>query len=231
MALGCLALLLSSIVGTLAFLLRCEPTYYQNAAIPSSERRTRLSQEFLSEFSEFVSAISSDKSGWYGRFSDEQINSYLEEAFMKCGLGEKLLPEGLTDPRVVFEDERVRLAFRYRSRLVNTVISITLRVWLPRIETNSVAVQIEGFQAGALPFTAQWMLERISESARQNGIEVNWYRLDGMPVALLRFQADQPRATLQLKAIQIESGRITVHGRSNDESAALPSPVRSLAKR
>ncbi|MFO0876934.1 MAG: hypothetical protein U0840_06140 [Gemmataceae bacterium] len=225
-------ILLTGLMGTfLVTLLRFEPEHHRRAAIPPGEKRTRLSQEFLSEFSEFVSAIGTDKAGWYGRFSDEQINSYLDEAFLRCGLGEKLLPDGISEPRVVFEQDRLRLSFRYRSGLLNSVVSISMRVWLPRIETNLVAVQIEGFQAGAMPFTAQWLLERISESARQQGIEVTWYRLDGLPVALLRFQADQPRSTLQLKGIQLEQGRITVHGRSSDESAALPLMDRQLARR
>src|SRR5262249_12286208 len=156
---------------------------------------------------------------------------YLDGDCMRCGPGEKLLPEGISEPRVVFEPERLRLAFRYRSGLANTIVSTSLRIWLPRLEANVVALQLEGFRAGALPFTAQWLLERVSETARQNGIEVNWYRHDGYPVALLRFQADQPRPTLQLKAIQLEQGRITIHGKKSADRAALPCPARLLAWR
>ena len=127
--------------------------------------------------------------------------------------------------------ERMRLAFRYRSRLICTVVSLDLRIWLPKGESNVVAIQLEGLRAGALPFKAQWLLEQISEVGRQNGIEVNWYRHDGHPVALLRFQADHPRPTLQLKAVQLEEGRITIRGRSGDARAALPFRARALARR
>ncbi|MFM7150725.1 MAG: hypothetical protein ACKO23_12860 [Gemmataceae bacterium] len=216
--------------GACLFLLfRHEPAYYRRAAIPEGENRTRFSQEFLSEFSEFVSAIGTDKSGWYGRFSDQQINSYLEEAFLRCGLGDKLLPDGISHPRMVFEKDRLQIGFRYRSRLVQTIVTISMRVWLPGVESNVVALQLEGFRAGALPFSAQWLMERLSESARQNGIEVNWYRHGGHPVALLRFQADQARATLQIKAIQLEPGRITIHGKSSDDRVRAVSPDRWLA--
>ena len=68
-------------------------------------------------------------------------------------------------------------------------------------------MRLEHIDAGLVPFTAQWLLERISEVARNNDIEVNWYRHEGYPVALIRFQADQARPTLQFKAVQFERDR------------------------
>jgi hypothetical protein len=65
-------------------------------------------------------------------------------------------------------------------------------------------------------------LERISEVGRQNGVDVNWYRHEGRPTALLRFQADKPQATLQLRAVKIEEGAITIQGTSTD-----PQPLRT----
>lgn len=228
-AVGIVVVLTCTVATTLVLLLRYEPAHYRRALLPPGERRVKLSQEFVSVFSEFVSDLGSDR-GWYTRFTDEQINGYLDEAFMRCGLGEKLLPEGISEPHVVFEPERLYFSFRYRSGFLNTVVSIAIRIWLPPTETNVVAIQLEGFRAGALPFTAQWLLERFSETARQNGIEVNWYRHEGYPVALLRFQADQARPTVQLKAVQLEHGKITIQGKSNGR-AALPLPDRTLAAR
>lgn len=221
-ALGLVVFVGASVGTTLYGLLHYVPGHYRRAAVADGEARGKLSAAFLTEFSSFHSSMTTDRDGWYGTFRDDQINCFLAEQFMKCGLGDKILPDGMSEPRVIFEEDRLQFAFRYRSRLINTVVSISARVWLPRSETNVVAVQLVGFRAGALPFTAQWLLERISESARQNGIEVNWYRHEGQPVALLRFQADQDRPTRQLTAIQIERGRITIQGRSADERAALP---------
>jgi hypothetical protein len=227
-AIGIVVFLAITVSTTLVLLLRYEPGHYRRAALPTGERRQRLSVDCLREFSELVSALSNDKDDWYTRFTDEQINSWFEEAFMRCGLGEKILPEGISEPRVVFEQDRMHLAFRYHSGLINPVISIAIRIWLPRGEPNVVALQLEGFRAGAMPFAAQWLLEQISETARQNGIEVTWYRHEGHPVALLRFQYDQARPTLQLKAIQFEPGRITIHGKPASR-AALPYPALAFA--
>ena len=57
--------------------------------------------------------------------------------------------------------------------------------------------------------------------ARNNGIEVSWFRHEGYPVALIRFQADQARPTLQFKAVQFEQGSITIHGRSREGQPGL----------
>jgi hypothetical protein len=127
-----------------------------------------------------------------------------------------LLPDGVSDPRVVFDEDRIRLAFRLRQSLLSTVISMDMRVWLARNEPNTVAVRLESFRAGVLPIAAHWLLERLSEAGRQNGIDVNWYRHEGYPVALLRFQADQARPTLVIQAVKIEKGAITLRGKSND---------------
>lgn len=225
----CLVVVLACGVGATAYgLLRYEPGHYTRAAVEEGDRRSQLAKEFLTEVSLLLNSIANDKD-WGGQFRDEELNGYMADTFLRSGHGEKLLPEGISEPRVLFEPDRMRLAFRYRSRLVNTIVSVSLRIWLPKAEGNVVAVQLADFRAGALPCTAQWLLERISEVARQNGIEVNWYRHEGHPVAILRFQADQPRPTMQLKAIQLEQGQMTITGRSSEDRAALPFWRRWLA--
>jgi hypothetical protein len=229
-AIGILVFVGGTISGALFVLLRYEPGHYRRAATTPGEQRTKLSEDFLREFCDFRDSVTKDKD-WYGSFSDEQINSYLDEGFMRSGLGEQLLPDGISEPRIIFQPERIHLAFRYRSQLINTVVSITLRVWLSSSEGNVMAVALEGFRAGALPFSAQWLLERISEIARQNSIEVTWYRHEGHPVALLRFQADQARPTLQFKAIKLEEGKLTIHGRTDDGQPASSSPASASTER
>ncbi len=222
-AVGIVLLLGGAVSGTLYALLSYEPGHYRRAAVPAGPERCKMCKDCQRELFDFWDAIKNDHDGWHCRLTDEQINSYLDEEFMRSGVGEKVLPDMISEPRIVFAPERLRLAFRYRSGLFNTIVSVDLRLWLPKGESNVVAVQLEGLRAGALPFKAQWLLEQISEVARQNGIEVNWYRHDGYSVALLRFQADQARPTVQLKAIKLESGRITIQGTTGEDRAALPS--------
>jgi hypothetical protein len=130
-----------------------------------------------------------------------------------------LLPEGISQPRIVIEADKVRVAFRYGSGLWSTVVSIDLRLWLVKGEPNVVALKLVGFHAGALPISAQSLLERISETCLANGIGVDWYRDEGYPVALLRFQTEQPHPTLELELIKLEAGAIHIQGRTKDPAS------------
>jgi hypothetical protein len=207
-----LGTLLVMVYGMLAY----EPRHYMRSAPPADEeQRGELSRKCLGEICALYSAVSSERV-WTGDFTDTELNCYFADAFVRSGLSEKLLPAGMSEPRVAFEQDFMRLSFRYQNTFVNTIVSIGIRVWLPKNETNTIAVQFLGFQAGLMPFSAQWLLERISETARQNAIEVTWYRHAGYPVALLRFQADQPRPTLTFKGIQFEKGSVTIVGHSTE---------------
>jgi hypothetical protein len=227
-ALAIVVLLTGSVGTVLVLLLRYEPYHHRSSATPEGARRVAQSKAFYSKLSDLLSEMNGT-APWWETFTDEQINSYLNEGFVHSHLGDRLLPEGIREPRVFFEPERMRLSFRYRSPFISTVVSVTLRVWLPENEANVVAVCLESIKAGLVPYSASWLLEHIAETARQNGIEVTWYRHEGYPVALLRFQADQPRPTLQLKAVRLQQGSITIHGQSNQSWTAAPAEPRTLA--
>jgi hypothetical protein len=222
--------LLSGTVGLV--LVRYEPSRYSQAALPAGPERVEYSQQFYSEFTQLLSDIGGERK-WQATFTEQQINGYLNEGFVQSGLSDRVLPEGISDPRVVLEQDRLRLAFRYGSGLWSTVISIDMALWVCENEPNVLALKLTGFHAGALPISAQSLLERISEAGRNNGIDVTWYRHDGHPVALLRFQADQARPTLQLRSVHLKPGVFIIQGNSGAQSArsttvlSVPGPSRS----
>ena len=208
-------LLVLGLGSILLLMLRYEPSHFRQSVV-EGDKRLPLSKDFFRSFSNFWNELQSSDRPWSGHFTDEQIN-----AFIQTGQADSFLPEGISEPRVLFEADRMRLAFRYKSGLINTIISISLKIWLPGSESNLLAMRLERIDAGLVPFSAQWLLERISEVARNNNIEVSWYRHEGYPVALIRFQADQARPTLQLKAVQFEQGSISIHGRSREGQPGL----------
>jgi hypothetical protein len=230
MALG-LAVFLIGGAGLVLFLVvGYEPAVYSQAVAPTAEARSQLSQDFLKEFSTLLSAPEAERD-WYVEFSDKQINSYLDEGFIKEGLATRILPDGVSHPHVVFGPETVHLAFRYGVGAWNTVISVDLRVWLAKGEPNAVALELEGIRAGALPISSQWLLEEFRKVGRdKNGLDLTWYRTNGHPVALLRFQADQPHPSLLLQGVLMQQGSLTIRGRS-PESVSLNSlfPLPGLA--
>jgi hypothetical protein len=218
--------------GVLATLVWYEPADYQHCALPPGQQRQKHSQEFQAKFTHLLSAIGSEPE-WEETFTEAQINSYLDEDFMRSGIGERMLPEEIREPRVSIAPDKVRLAFRYGSdSWCSTIISVDFSVWLPRQEQNVVALEVQALHAGALPITAQSLLDRVSEVARQRDIDVPWFRHNGHPVALLRFQANQPRPTIRLERLELREGELIVRGRSLDAApvrAMLSKPTISLA--
>lgn len=208
-------LLLAGAVAGLALLAKHEPDFYLQNFPPPGKERKRRSGQFVQDFNQFCQEVHANRV-WSGRFDQECINSFFAEHFIESGLDERILPEGISAPRLVFEPERIRLAFRYGKGAFSTVIAIDLRIWLASRAPNVVVLELQSLHAGALPVAAQSLLERISETAGQNNINVTWYRHDGNPVALLRFQADQDRPTIKLEQLALHQGILEIQGRSSD---------------
>lgn len=217
---------------TLWTLVRYEPRIYLQAAVPPGEERHQLSADCQRELGLLLNSVTDPDPdpdrGWAHRFTDKEINSYLAEHFVQSNLEKQLLPEGISQPRIVIEPDKLRVAFRYGAGLCSTIISIDLRLWLVKGEPNVIALKLMGFHAGALPISAQSLLENISKTCQDNGIAVDWYRDEGHPVALLRFQAEQAHPTLELRLIKLDQGAIHIQGRTKDPAllrAFLTNPL------
>lgn len=232
LAIAILACLACGVGAALWILVRYEPNIYLQAAVPPGEQRHQLSEKCSRELMELYNSVASpDEQGWGHRFTDSEINSYLAEHFVQSHLNEHVLPEGISEPRLVIEPDKIRVAFRYGAGMWSSIVTIDLRVWLVKGEPNVVALKLVGFHAGALPISAQSLLESITKVCQDNGIGVDWYRDEGAPVALLRFQAEQPRPTLELETIKLEPGAIHIEGRTKDPAslrAFLEDPLRNL---
>jgi hypothetical protein len=213
--LGTLGLLAGSIGGVLAVLVKQEPAAYRNAAVPPGPVREQRSQEFITQFSELHNGFK-EGPAWDSAFTQEQINSYLAEDFVRSNVAGMLLPEGVSEPRVAFDQDRICLAFRYGRDFWSTVISTEMRVWRAAQQPNVVAIELLGMRAGLLPVTSQWLLERISAGAQRQNIELSWYRHRGNPVAVLKFQADQLNPTLRFDCVGVQDGTLVIRGKYTD---------------
>jgi hypothetical protein len=214
-----IVVLLVTAAGTLIALVRHEPDFYSKVEPAAGPERKKRSGQFLQEFIQFGQDMRHYQE-WNATFEQDCINSYFEEQFLDSGLAERILPEGVSSPRVAVESDRIRLACRYGTGRFSTVISINVRLWLVHKEPNVVALELQNLHAGAIPIAAQSLLEQLSEAARQSNIDVAWYRYHGNPVALLRFQADQDRPTIRFEHLALRDGVIEIRGRS-PESATL----------
>ena len=194
-------------------LLKHEPRFYRDSLNVQVLDSKEQSKEFVGQMAMLVNYMLETKGEWDFHFTQEQINSFFSEDFINLGEAENLRKHGIHQPRLVMEDDKVRLAFRYGSGPLATVISYDLRIWLAPKEVNVMAIEILAKRAGAVPVTSQSLLDGISDVVRTKGIEITWYRHDSNPVALVRFLSDRPNRS-QLLRLAVKAGSLIIAGRS-----------------
>lgn len=216
-----LVLILTSFVfsvGTvLAFLVHHVPTFYRENAAGEGSGRECPARECERRAQEVWNTMENGLP-WEQQFPQHELNSYLQQDATHTIGGLVELPEAVSDVRVAFDNDLIRVGFRYGHGRWSSVISVDFRVWLVAKKPNVVAMELVSFRAGAIPLGTQVMLDYVSEAARHLNIDVTWYRNHGHPVALLQFQANQPRPTIVLRRLEVKAGRLIVAGSRPNEA-------------
>ena len=214
------------LVGLIAMAKR-EPSFYVDGDLPPGETRIALSSEAKSKFSRFSNLFDDADSNDPVKITAEQINAFFQEDYLHFG-GDENLPDGFHQPRVRIEDGRMRLGVRYGKGITSTVLSLEIKVWKVEGAVNTLAMEIVNMQAGSLPLSTGTILDDISTAARRWNIDITWYRDEGHPVAVMRFQSHLTRPTFQFESIELKDGSLTIAGRSTDQA---PAPMPRLASR
>jgi hypothetical protein len=215
LALGIVVVVLGAVLVTIGFMVKHEPSFYARAAVEPGPFRRQESDAFRSRFLDHLyNPIQAKQKVWQATFTEAQINSYFDEDFIESGFAGRLLPDGITGPRVALDQDRVRIGFRYGTPPWSTVISLDFRVWLAPREPNVVVLQLLGIHAGSLPISSRSLMERVFEGLKRHNIEVTYHRHENKPTAVLRFHDDQSRPTAQLLHLEVAPGRLTLAGKS-----------------
>lgn len=228
-----LVLLLLGGVAAAAVSLRHEPDFYSRNAVPEGPKRLATSNEFfIGDFAAFAANFDGTAGAgnrpWRSTFTQEQINSFFEESFIFFDDAKILRDIGISSPRVEFADDVIRIGFRYGEGFFSTVLSYDLKVWLVKSEVNTFAVEILRRRAGALPIPTQQIFQELTDLGRRHNIDIEWYRHAGNPVAIIRFQADRPRQTAQIRKIDATNGTLTLQGKTFDP---VQSPLEEQIKK
>jgi hypothetical protein len=212
-----LLFVLAGLGGGFYALVTHEPQFYREVVQAPGPAR----QEASREFEKRALQLGSDaqySTEWKFACTTEQVNSYLVEDFLKKDLA-KLLPDQVHDMRVQFLPEEIQLGFKYGQGRLQTVVSLRLRVWLPQKEPNALVVEVISIQAGAMPVAVKAIQEEIAEQLRGQGIKALWYRKDGHPTVVLKFQADRREPSFHFKQLEITAGKFYLEGRTLDPEA------------
>lgn len=204
----------------LGVLVKHEPSFYLAKELPPSDERKAASNAFLRDFGQMI--LSMQQQAWHCDITETQLNSFFEEKFMEWGEGESLRKMGITSPRVCFEQDSMRFAFRYGRGWFSSVISYELKVWLVPKEPNVIAVEVIRARAGGLPISSRAILQQLSDYAQNQNFKVTLYRNESNPVAVIELQQYQPQSSKVLTSLQVQSEKLTIQGKTLEHALAPP---------
>ena len=194
------------------YLLGRGPAFYRQTDTLSDADRTAESRQFVRQSSDVFNQIENEPA-WSGSFRESHVNAWLAGDFeRKHG---NLLPRGVSDPRVSFENGRVALAVQLQWGPVTTILSARGCVWLP--ESNFVAIELESVRAGVIPMPAGYVIQTVTSAAKSAGLDLEWKQHDGNPVALLRLSRSDHTAAVCVDKVEIKDGVLRVVGRSRGQ--------------
>ena len=167
---------------------------------PAARQRAGKAKKFVAQSLQLRNDICNEPT-WEAVFTDQEVNAWLAEDLV-THFADQLPPE-VNEPRVLFELNRITLAFLLKQGAVQSVITVVAR---PRVPGgNTVELTLEKIRAGILPVPADNVLDRIIEYARYHGVDAEWTRKDGYPVVLMRYTPNVEREDVQLEELQIRA--------------------------
>lgn len=185
------------------------PAFYEVAVRADPVVQREASDRMLQQAASLASDVR--KPGqWEAVFTEQQINGWLavdlEENHADA------IPPSMSDPRVAIRADEFVLACRYRQGKVDTVLSLSVDVYLA--EPNVVALRIRKARAGALPLPLAEVLEQLSQAAERMELSLEWRQTDGDPVALLRIPPprDENGTSMRIEAVRLGDGQLFVSG-------------------
>jgi hypothetical protein len=192
------------------------PAFARRAVEPAGTTRNDISNEFLVHAGSFLTTFAGGRGQWTYSFTQQQFNSYFQEHFVQFGDADRFRKAGIADPQIELDEDKIRLAFRYGEGSWSTILSYDLKAWVSSSEPNVIVVEFLRCRAGALPAPTQQVFQELTEIAQQHNIDIDWYRHDTHPVAVIHFQVDRARPSAQISSFKATPGRLTITGTSFD---------------
>ena len=119
---------LAAIPAGVWFSLTYQPSYYRDMVRLSREQRAGKAKKFVAQSLQLRNDICNEPS-WEAVFTDQEVNAWLAEDLV-THFADQLPPE-VHEPRVLFELDRITLAFQLRQGGVQSVITVVARPRVP----------------------------------------------------------------------------------------------------
>ncbi len=197
-----------------------EPSFYREMVKKPRGDHGQGARRFVAQSLQLRNDIVNEPN-WDAVFSDDEVNSWLAEDLV-THFADQLPPE-VHEPRVRFEMDRVTLAFGLDQGPVRSVIWVVAR---PHVAgPNVVELTFEKIMAGVLPVPAEKILDRITQHAQAQGLDVHWKREGGFPVVTIRYSPNDGRKDVTLERVDVRDGQIRIAGRSDRTRGVVRRPT------
>jgi hypothetical protein len=209
-------LLLVTAPALVHFCLNYQPGFYRAFATIPRQRRQAEARQFVAQSLQLRNDIINEPR-WEAVFTDEEVNAWLAEDLVAHF--SDLIPPGVHEPRVAFENDRATLAFQLDRGPIRSLIWVVVRVAVP--EPNLLALSIEKIRAGMVPVSSQALLEQITEHGRRQGLDIRWERDGPFPMALIRYEPQRSRSDIILEQLHLLNGQVRLSGRSERRGGSV----------
>lgn len=197
-----------------------KPKFYQAMVRVPRDVQHAKAQRFVAQSLQLRNDICNEPT-WEAVFTDQEVNAWLAEDLV-TEFADQLPPE-VHEPRIVFDLDRVTLAFELDQGPVRSVVWVVARPRVP--EPNMLELRLEKIRAGVLPVPAEKVIGQIVDHVREHGIEVEWKRVDSLPVVTMRYTPHSEREDVILEQVQIRDGEVRLAGRSNRSKGVVRTPA------
>lgn len=154
---------------------------------------------------------------WSQEFTQRQVNSWIaEELHLKYA---KLVPPGVSRPRVRFLDQTVLIGFRFEQKRFSGIVSLRLKPWVSQL--NQLTLEVLSVRAGLVPIPLDNVLGEVTRQLEYAGWQTEWRQNDGNDVLIVHL--DRPgRNQPVLESVDVAEGVLRIRGESATGSAKPP---------
>ena len=149
---------------------------------------------------------------WEAAVTDDQINGWLATRLLQE------LPEvaeqGVVDPRVMFADEGLTLAFQIDRGRVKAVVRFRVAPFVT--EQGELGIELSDTRIGAVPLPTSRIVEVSRPLLAQAKLPLQWGQVDGRPALMVNFEelASDARNRRTLRDIKYSEGNLYVAGQT-----------------
>lgn len=206
---------LACAVAVVGLLVRHEPAFYRSRAPAAAldgeppPGQATLGRRLMTK----LSALNADlgrPGPWGAAITEGEINAWLATDLPRNHA--RLLPAGVSDPRVAIASRRLRVGARVGGMMLGGVVMLDIEVMLRAV--NQIGIVVADARLGRLPLPRGPVTHEIARRIDSLGMATELRRLDGRTLLVVYIPSthDAGATSHWLESFALENGEVLVSG-------------------